>query len=319
MNRVAIPNELKRKLLIESGHRCAIQTCKHPDVEFHHIIPWGKCQEHSYDNMIVLCPNCHARADRGEIDKKALLQYKANLQSILSLDLKINTSKMDWETKSYSETNKEIPHYEIDLCYPYFNVLRHSNLIELNTFFQGRLLEEVYSMRSYLIDEYYCDLELQTAMSSVVASSFEITCFNKYILSIRFSYFSYSAGAAHPQHYTKTVNFIINPVIKITIRDLFNSSNSLEKLSSFIREDLIRQRNENGYCVDNDSIEWINNGTKPDSKYFKTFNMTGNSIVFTFDEYQVGPYAEGAFQVELEMTKIKKYLNPIIVEKYFCI
>ena len=44
MNRIAIPNELKRKLLIESGHRCAIPTCKHPEVEFHHIIPWGKMQ-----------------------------------------------------------------------------------------------------------------------------------------------------------------------------------------------------------------------------------------------------------------------------------
>ena len=38
--RNAIPAELKRRVLIEAGHRCAIHTCRHIDVEIHHIIPW---------------------------------------------------------------------------------------------------------------------------------------------------------------------------------------------------------------------------------------------------------------------------------------
>jgi HNH endonuclease len=35
--------------------------------------------DHSFDNLIALCPNCHTRFDRGEIDRKSMLQYKANL------------------------------------------------------------------------------------------------------------------------------------------------------------------------------------------------------------------------------------------------
>ena len=78
--RTAIPAELRRRVLVEAGHRCAIPTCRYIEVEVHHIVPWTTRQEHEYENLIALCPNCHGRADRGEIDRKSLILYKANLR-----------------------------------------------------------------------------------------------------------------------------------------------------------------------------------------------------------------------------------------------
>ena len=80
--RPAIPAEIRRQVLVEAGHRCAIPTCRHIEVDVHHIIPWTTCQEHEYENLIALCPNCHRRADRGDIDRKSLRLYKANLRFI---------------------------------------------------------------------------------------------------------------------------------------------------------------------------------------------------------------------------------------------
>ncbi|MEU8335548.1 HNH endonuclease signature motif containing protein [Micromonospora tulbaghiae] len=77
--RPAIPRELERQVLVEAGHRCAIPTCRQVPVELAHIDPWSKVQEHTFGNIIALCPTCHTRFDRGEIDRKAMLQYKANL------------------------------------------------------------------------------------------------------------------------------------------------------------------------------------------------------------------------------------------------
>ena len=79
-NRPAIPAEIRRRVLVEAGHRCAIPTCRYIQVDIHHIIPWEKCQAHEYENLIALCPNCHQRADREEIDRKSLRLYKANLR-----------------------------------------------------------------------------------------------------------------------------------------------------------------------------------------------------------------------------------------------
>ena len=80
MSRPKIPAELKRRVLCEAGHRCAIHTCRQIEVEIHHIVPWSKCQEHKYENLIALCPNCHKMAEKGDIDRKALRIYKANLR-----------------------------------------------------------------------------------------------------------------------------------------------------------------------------------------------------------------------------------------------
>ena len=79
-DRTPIPAELKRRVLVEAGHRCAIPTCRHIDVDVHHIVPWETRQTHEYENLIALCPNCHRRADRGDIDRKSLRIYKANLR-----------------------------------------------------------------------------------------------------------------------------------------------------------------------------------------------------------------------------------------------
>lgn len=80
-NRPPIPVEIRRIVLVEAGHRCAIPTCRHIDVDVHHIIPWETCKKHEYENLIALCPNCHRRAHKnGEIDRKSLLLYKANLR-----------------------------------------------------------------------------------------------------------------------------------------------------------------------------------------------------------------------------------------------
>ena len=77
--RPPIPADLERSVLLEAGHRCAIHTCRQTPVELAHIVPWSRCREHTQDNLITLCPTCHARFDKGEIDRKSMLEYKARL------------------------------------------------------------------------------------------------------------------------------------------------------------------------------------------------------------------------------------------------
>ena len=80
--RPKLPRPLERELLVEAGHRCAIPTCRQVPLELCHIIPWNEVSEHTFDNIIVLCRNCHFRFDHGEIDRKAMRMYKANLATL---------------------------------------------------------------------------------------------------------------------------------------------------------------------------------------------------------------------------------------------
>lgn len=78
--RPAIPAALRRAVLEEAGYACAIPTCRFQTTEIAHIEPWAKVREHTFSNLIALCPNCHTRYDqKREIPKASIHSYKANL------------------------------------------------------------------------------------------------------------------------------------------------------------------------------------------------------------------------------------------------
>lgn len=77
--RPEIPRPLEREVLVEAGHRCSIPTCRSVPVELAHIVPWSQVREHTFENLIALCPTCHSRYDLGTIDRMSMRQYKANL------------------------------------------------------------------------------------------------------------------------------------------------------------------------------------------------------------------------------------------------
>lgn len=76
-NRPAIPVEIRRAVLFEARHHCAV--CGNPlPLELAHVIPWSESHEHSILYLIALCSNCHSRADLEKWGAQVLRQYKEN-------------------------------------------------------------------------------------------------------------------------------------------------------------------------------------------------------------------------------------------------
>ena len=46
-----IPSEIKRAVLFEAGHACAIPTCQFPAIEFAHIVPYAKVKKQDSSNF----------------------------------------------------------------------------------------------------------------------------------------------------------------------------------------------------------------------------------------------------------------------------
>lgn len=120
--RTNIPADLRRRIMVEAGHRCAIQTCRNLLVDVHHIIPYKICKKHEYSNLIALCPNCHRMADNGEIDKKSLILYKNNLRFLYD---KFTTFEID----ILFELNKI--QSNMSLQFPSYLVLLLKRIIEM--------------------------------------------------------------------------------------------------------------------------------------------------------------------------------------------
>jgi len=76
-----IPATIRRAVLLESGHACAIPTCQFPATEFAHIVPYSEVRKHEVSNIVALCPNHHHLFDhKKSIDRKAMVAYKLKLQ-----------------------------------------------------------------------------------------------------------------------------------------------------------------------------------------------------------------------------------------------
>ncbi len=81
-NRPKIPADLQRRVMIETGYSCAVCRARLP-LEIDHIVNWSKVKEHTFDNLIALCPTCHALkkddSNPRHINRSSLKKIKSNL------------------------------------------------------------------------------------------------------------------------------------------------------------------------------------------------------------------------------------------------
>ena len=70
-------------VLTETGYRCAVPTCRGIIVlDLHHIVPVRAGGSNIADNLLALCPTCHALFERGTISPASITAWKAFLRSL---------------------------------------------------------------------------------------------------------------------------------------------------------------------------------------------------------------------------------------------
>lgn len=103
MNRKAIAENVKRRLWAESMGRCMNPDCRaelfinNSDImEKAHIGAYYETEDNSYENLIVLCPNCHKKFDKtGFIDENIVKQWKEIRRNELVKFFSVELSSFD--------------------------------------------------------------------------------------------------------------------------------------------------------------------------------------------------------------------------------
>jgi len=295
MPRPPIPTELSRRVLIEAGHRCAIPTCRNPDVDLHHIVPWERCKSHDFDNLIALCPNCHRRAHNGEIDRKSLLLYKLQLASVGGLvagggspPISGVTVTTRWSTNQLSERVETPNRYEVSVEFPQF-VPDEGELGEINTLIRAHAIELVQNARCLSLSDGPAPDDWWSKLENVFAGVYEILLFERSFLSLKYTHYEYGAGAAHGHSGATAYNYRFGPLVRLHHSELFRDAKAaLEVLSKYCVESIEAQKRVTA------PDEWVRRGCAPEWDNFGCLNLLRGGLLVTFKEYQVGPYSEGA-------------------------
>jgi len=74
------PVAVRRDLLVESQHRCAICRQQALRFEFHHMLKWEVVKHHDPSHMLVLCGSDHNACEAGAVDYQSQQMYKTRLQ-----------------------------------------------------------------------------------------------------------------------------------------------------------------------------------------------------------------------------------------------
>lgn len=81
--RKSLSQRLVTQVLTEAGYRCAVPTCRGIlAIDMHHIWEVAAGGGNSPQNLIALCPTCHALYHRGTISAESIYVYKSVLVSI---------------------------------------------------------------------------------------------------------------------------------------------------------------------------------------------------------------------------------------------
>ena len=91
--RRAIPKEVRDRLLVEAMHRCCLCPEHHEVVDLHHIVPISEDGPNTGDNLMVVCPTCHAKIHRirNRYNPKQLRMYKKRWVELCDLGLPLDT------------------------------------------------------------------------------------------------------------------------------------------------------------------------------------------------------------------------------------
>jgi hypothetical protein len=77
MARRSPPLDVKRLVLHESGYHCGNPVCRCIlTLDIHHLVPVSEDGVNVAENLLALCPNCHALHHTGEIPPESLRAWK---------------------------------------------------------------------------------------------------------------------------------------------------------------------------------------------------------------------------------------------------
>lgn len=141
-----------------------------------------------------------------------------------------------------------------------------------------------------------------TAGSSFDAQ-YTIVYQNSGLWALKFIFSGYTDGAAHPFHYSLTLNYDLEQGRKLSLEDLFVAeSGYLPTISSFCIAELSRR--------DIGFYGGFEQGAEPMEENYRNWNITRDGILITFDEYQVAPYAAGPQTVVVPYSELQSLINP---------
>jgi hypothetical protein len=165
----------------------------------------------------------------------------------------------------------------------------------------GTFNRAVDGFLNYAFDDFRQGIaDLTSEPGSSIWITHTVTAATEDLLSVLFFVDGYVMGAAHPFHYSHTLNYDLGGARVLGLSELFTpGTDYLEMLASYSLEDLERQG----------ALLW-EEGALPLPENYQSWNITPVGLRISFDEYSVAPYAAGPQAVIVPYDVLADIIDP---------
>lgn len=199
----------------------------------------------------------------------------------LPLPTLTNTSRKDTSTTT---------RMTIEMTYPTVTIMKHGDIeMGVNTAIK-KFTDDI--VEGFKQEEIATDMDgVQESFESSLTMNWDPMLVSPEIISIRFNYSAYSAGAAHPNNMSRVLNYDLEQGKILQTEELFRSpSEALPFLSAFSRDALRKTMKD--LSREEFSAQALP-GTEPTVENFKEVALTKEGLIVIFNPYQVASYARG--------------------------
>ncbi|MCC7116904.1 MAG: DUF3298 domain-containing protein [Anaerolineales bacterium] len=189
------------------------------------------------------------------------------------------------------------PVYTITAQVPYIEGVNDPRVQEFNSALKAIVESEVEAFKGGMAE---MPTEPLVAGSSFNLA-YELVSQKENIWSIKFNGEGYTDGAAHPYHYSITINYDLTNGRQLELAELFNAD-PLPTIAEYCKAELSKRN------IGFD--DGFQQGVEPIPDNYRNWNLSAEGLVITFDEYQVAPYAAGPQVVTIPFSALQGQINP---------
>jgi hypothetical protein len=166
----------------------------------------------------------------------------------------------------------------------------------------NKIVRSIVDLEMSNFKKNFDDWNIPTEManrSSFMWIGYDVPLLTPEIISIRYQVDYYMAGAAHPNHYFKVLNYDLSKDKEILFTDLFRNPKAA----------LIFLSKSSKVSLSKPDFPLFEEGLLPKPENFKNWNLTKDHLRLSFDPYDVAPYAAGAQEVLIPYTDIRDLIK----------
>lgn len=180
-----------------------------------------------------------------------------------------------------------------------------------NQIVKSRVVKELADFKKQMMSFSAADLKtLPAGVNNYIDISYNVEYADNDLISINFLEDTFGGGA-HPNQNFFTITYDLKNGREIKLAELFKpGAKYLQAISDYAIKDLQSRKDPDSHENLGLAQDIFADGAKAMAKNYQSWNLTKKGLMFTFDPYQVGPYAAGPQTVVVPYSQLKEIARP---------